>query len=383
MKYRQFGRLDWKVSALGFGAMRLPTWEDGSVNEPLAIEMMRYAIDHGVNYLDTAYPYHNQQSEIVVGKALQAGYRDKVRVATKLNARFLDSADDFDPMLQEQLAKLQTDRIDFYLLHGMRQACWETLRQWGVLDWLRRKRDDGLIRYLGFSFHDSFEVFQEVVDAFDQWDFCQIQYNFMDVENQAGRKGLEYAASKGLGVVVMEPLLGGNLVEPPEEVQQLWNSAPIQRGPVEWALQWLWDQPQVSVVLSGMSAMEQVVENVTHAGRSGVDSLTDEERALVARVRETYQRLCPVPCTRCGYCMPCPNGVNIPNNFRWFNSGMMYNMEAARSRYRRMAEEERASACIQCRQCEELCPQSIFVSEWMPQVDAVLGQDEPYTCPPV
>ena len=382
MKYRRFGKLDWKGSALGFGAMRLPTNEDGTVNEPLAIEMMRYAIDHGVTYVDTAYPYHNQQSEIVVGKALRDGYRERIKLATKLNTRFLESADDFDPMLEEQLAKLQTDHIDMYLFHGMRRGRWDTLRDWGALEWAERQREKGLINYLGFSFHGDYDLLVEIIDAHETWDFCQIQYNYMDIENQAGTKGLRFADSRGLGVVVMEPILGGRLVDPPQEVQALWDSGPVRRAAADWALQWLWDQPEVSIVLSGMSNMQHVVENVASAERSGVGSLTDQERAIVAEARETYDKLCPVPCTRCEYCMPCPNGVNIPNNFRWFNSGVMYNrMGEARGRYARMEEDQRASACIQCRQCEELCPQSILISEWMPEVEEVLGQGKTYTCP--
>jgi uncharacterized protein len=381
MKYREFGNLDWKVSALGFGAMRLPTTDTGAIDEPLAIEMMRRAIDEGVNYVDTAYPYHSQQSEVVVGRALQDGYRDRVKLATKLNTRFLESADDMDPMLDEQLQKLQTDHIDMYLLHGIRQERWDTLRAYNALEWAERKREEGLIKYFGFSFHGDYDLLVEVIDAHPGWDFCQVQYNYMDIENQAGTKGVQYAASRGLGVVVMEPMLGGRLVDPPEQVQALWDSASVKRSAVDWALQWVWNQPEASVALSGMSNMQQVEENLASADRSGVGSLTAEELALFDQVRELYDELCPVPCTNCQYCMPCPNGVNIPGVFRMLNAGVMYNqLDQQRRRYQGMDEGSRASACIQCRICEEVCPQSILISEWMPEVDEVLGQGKAYTC---
>lgn len=380
MKYRRFDKLDWKVSALGFGCMRLPTLGSRSeIDEPEAIRMIRYAIDHGVNYLDTAYPYHGGNSERLLGKALQDGYRDKVRVATKLPVGRLETREDADRILAEQLEKLQTDHIDFYLFHGLRKPRWETVQQFDLLDWADKALADGRIRHMGFSFHDSFEVFKEIVDAYN-WTFCQIQYNYMDVENQAGTAGLKYAASKGMGVVIMEPLLGGQLVTPPDAVQAIWDAVPVKRTPVDWALQWLWNQPEVSVVLSGMSTMQQVQENLASADVSGAGTLTEEELALVDRVRQTYRSLIPVPCTNCRYCMPCPNGVNIPRNLRLFNSAIIYNqLDSARQQYTNgLAEEERASACIQCRQCEDLCPQSILISEWMPEVDAVLGQGKPY-----
>jgi hypothetical protein len=381
MNYRPFGETGWKASALGFGAMRLPTTESGEVDDEQAIEIMRYAIDHGVNYVDTAYPYHSQYGEIVVGKALQDGYRDKVKLATKLNIRFMEEAADVEPMFQEQLEKLQTDRIDMYLLHAMKSERWDTFKEWGVLEWAEEKKASGEIGYFGFSFHDDYNVFERMLNEYNNWDFCQIQYNYMNIDHQAGRKGLKLAADKGLAVVIMEPLLGGRLVDPPEPIQELWNRASTKRSAVEWALQWLWDQPEVSLVLSGMSNLQQVKENLEYADRSAVDILTDEERELVAQVREAYNQLCPVPCTRCGYCMPCPNDINIPGNFRILNEGVMYGeMERARNRYERMDEEARAEACIQCQICEEACPQDIPISELMPKVHAILGEGEGVSC---
>jgi predicted aldo/keto reductase-like oxidoreductase len=357
--------------------MRLPTigGDRSRIDEPQAMRMLRHAIDEGVNYLDTAYPYHGGNSERFVGRALQDGYREKVKLATKLPVRMVERTGDFDRFLNEQLIKLQTDNIDFYLFHGMRARRLETVRRLDLLAQADRALADGRIRHLGFSFHDTFEVFQEVVDAYDNWTLCQIQYNYMNEEHQAGTRGLEYAASRGLAVVVMEPLLGGKLVAPPPAIQALWDTSGTGRSAVEWAFQWLWNKPQVSLALSGMSAMSHVEENLASAGRSGVGTLTGHDLALVEQVRKKYDELCPIPCTRCGYCMPCPNGVDIPGNFGVFNTAVMYNSFAdARRRYGRRPEGARASACIQCRECEELCPQDIPISEWMPVVHEVLGE---------
>ena len=382
MQYRRFGQLDWKSSALGFGCMRLPTigGDRSAIDAPEATRMLHYAIDHGVNYLDTAYPYHGGNSESFVGQALKGGYRDKVKLATKLPCWLVKASEDFDKYLDEQLQKLQTDHVDFYLLHGLNAERWPQMRDLGVLAWAEQAIADGRIRHLGFSFHDELKVFKEILDAYDKWTFCQIQYNYMDVQNQAGTQGLQYAASKGLAVVVMEPILGGRLVDPPQPIQDLWNTTAKKRAPADWALQWLWNQPEVSVVLSGMSTMGQVQENVASADVSGVNTLVREELALVERVRDKYQELCPIPCTKCGYCIPCPNGVNIPRNFEIYNEGVIYDKPgSARETYKMwLPENERASKCLDCDECEEKCPQSIPISEWMPRVHAVLGEGQPY-----
>jgi predicted aldo/keto reductase-like oxidoreductase len=381
MKYRKFGKLDWKSSALGFGCMRFPTLggDRSNVDEPEAIRMLHYAIDHGVNYLDSGYPYHGGNSEVVVGKALKGGYRDKVMLATKSPVRMIEQEGDFDRFLNEQLERLQDDHIDIYLFHGLRAPRIEVMEKFDLLAKADRALADGRIGHLGFSFHDTFETFKTIVDSYDNWTMCQFQYNYMNEEYQAGTKGLHYAASKGLATVIMEPLLGGKLANPPQAVQELWDSAPVQRSPVEWALQWLWNKPEVSLALSGMSTMQQVIENVESADRSGIGLMSEDELALVAQVRDKYDELCPIPCTACNYCMPCPNGVNIPGNFSTFNNGAMYgDWNDARRRYARMDEASRASACIQCLECEPLCPQDIPISEWMPVVDQVLGQGMPY-----
>ena len=362
--------------------MRFPTTgKPENIDEPEATRMLHRAIDHGVNYVDTAYTYHGGNSERFVGRVLKGGYRDKVKLATKLPCWMVKAAGDFDKYLNEQLAKLLVEHVDFYLLHTLDEKSWHTVRDLGVLDWAERAIRDGRIGYIGFSFHDKYEVFEEIVDAYDRWTFCQIQYNYMDVENQAGTKGLKYAASKGLAVVIMEPLLGGRLVAPPEPIQKLWDSATEKRTPADWALQWLWNQPEVSIVLSGMSAMDHVTENVASAATSGVDTLSVDDLAIIGQVRDKYRKLCPIPCTQCGYCMPCPNGVNIPRNLALYNEGVMYEKpDHARGGYKWIPEDERASACIQCRECEERCPQAIPISEWMVHAHEVLAEGKPYTC---
>jgi predicted aldo/keto reductase-like oxidoreductase len=385
MEYRRFGKLDWKVSALGFGAMRLPIiGEDRSkIDKAEATNMLHYAIDHGVNYVDTAYPYHDGNSESFLGRALQGGYREKIKLATKLPCWLVKTADDFDKYLNEQLQRLQTEHVDFYLLHGLNGTHWPEMRDMGIMERAEKAIDDGRIGHICFSFHDKYEVFKEIIDGYDKWTMSQIQHNYMDIENQAGTKGLRYAASRGLAVVIMEPILGGRLVDPPRTVQALWDRAPQRRTPADWALQWLWNQPEVSVVLSGMSAMQHVKENVASAAASGIGTLSEEDLALIDRVRDKYDELCPIPCTNCEYCMPCPNGVNIPRNFELYNHGLMYDKpDFSRQAYNGwFAEAERANQCIQCRECEPKCPQSIPISEWMPLVHKVLGEGESYeTC---
>ena len=377
MQYRRFGKLDWKVSALGFGAMRLPVInnEQTNIDEPEAIRMIRYAIDHGVNYLDTAYPYHGGNSERIVGRALKDGYREKMKLATKLPVRMCESADDFDRFFNEQLERLDTDKIDFYLLHGLNGRSWSKVRDLGILRWAEEKMAAGKFDYLGYSFHDELSAFKEIVDAYD-WTFCQVQYNYMDIEIQAGRKGVEYAANKGMAIVVMEPLRGGKLGKQPEPVMKVWDSASQKRSPAEWALLWVLDQPEISVALSGMSTMEQVVENVQIASRSAPGMLTDEEIKLFDRVREAYEGLSPIPCTACGYCLPCPNGVEIPRNFQIYNDAMMYeDMRIGRFYYRggRLEDGQRADQCTECGECVEACPQEINIPEWLKKIHAELG----------
>ena len=380
MQYRSFGKLDWKVSALGFGCMRFPTLDgrqtSAKIDEAEAVRMLRHAIDNGVNYVDTAYPYHEGQSEVVVGKALKDGYREKVKLATKLPVWMVTEPADFDRLLAEQLEKLQTETIDFYLLHSLNQSRWrDSVLKHGLLAKAEAALADGRIRHLGFSMHDDYECFEEIVDSSDLWSFCQIQYNYMDTENQAGTRGLKLAASKGLAVVIMEPLLGGRLADPPKDIREEMDRFAVRRSPAEWALDWLWNQPEVSVVLSGMSTMTQVEENLRSAEASRIEAFGEAEQALIADVRDKYRARTVIPCTRCNYCMPCPNGVNIPGNFEFFNYAHLFDdVAGARFKYQIfLTEEQRSGSCIDCGTCAELCPQKIAISEWMPKVIALLA----------
>ena len=379
MQYRTFGKLDWKPSALGFGAMRLPILDGDTakIDEPLATKMIRTAIDAGVNYVDTAWPYHKEQSEPFVGRVLQDGYREKVKLATKMPSWFIKEPSDFDTYLNAQLEKLQTERIDFYLLHALNKTFWPNLRDLGVFEWAEKAVADGRIGHLGFSFHDDLPLFKEIVDAYD-WTFCQIMYNYMDTHFQAGREGLEYAAAKGLAVVVMEPLRGGSLTRPaPEPVAKIWDEASAERSQADWALQWIWSHPEVSLLLSGMTEMSHVEENLASADRSAASLLTPDEMTLVDRVRDAYRTLSPIPCTDCKYCMPCPSGVAIPRIFAAYNNAMMYgDHEGARRNYELyMKPENRADQCVECGQCEAACPQQIEIIDWLKKVQAFLMPD--------
>lgn len=384
MQYRNFGSLDFKVSALGFGAMRLPTKTEeisggdprNKIDEPEAIRMIRYAIDKGVNYVDTAYIYHDGYSEILTGKALKDGYREKVKLATKSPTWLIKQPEDFDRILDEQLEKLQTDNIDFYLLHSLSRDSWNNvILKYDIIQRAEAAKEAGKIKYLGFSFHDEASAFPEIIDGYDKWDFCQIQYNYLDIENQAGQKGLKYAASKGIAVVIMEPLLGGRLANPPKDIKAILDEGGKNQSGADWALQWLWNQPEVSVVLSGMSTMEQVEGNIASAEKSGIGTQNKQDLEIIDRVISKYGERAAIPCTACSYCMPCPNNVDIPKNFELYNSSVIHeDINGARFEYKNFFDTAKhASACVQCRVCEENCPQKINISEWMPKVHAVLG----------
>jgi predicted aldo/keto reductase-like oxidoreductase len=379
MQYRRLGKLDWKVSVLGFGAMRLPLAdkETGKVDEPEAIRMMRYAIDHGVNYVDTAYPYHQGKGEAIVGNALKDGYREKVKVTTKMPVWLVEKAEDFDHYLNEQLERLQMEKLDFYFFHGLTGERWSKVRDLGVLRWAEKTMAGGRFDHLGFSFHDNFDAFKQIVDAYDNWTSAQVQYNYMDVDNQAGRHGVEYAAGKGLAVVVMEPIRGGQLANPRGPVAEVWKRSATKRTPAAWALSWVWNQPEISVVLSGMSTMEQVVQNVALAGKARPGMLNPEELKLIGRAREAYKELAPIPCTGCRYCMPCSSGVEIPDIFEMYNEAMIYeDPREARWLYGRLKEEQRANACIQCGECAETCPQKIDIPGWLEKVHPFLAPEK-------
>jgi len=378
MKYRNFGNTGLKVSALGFGCMRLPVvdGDSGKIDEPLATAMLRNAIDQGLNYVDTAWTYHSEQSEPFVGRVLQEGYREKVNLATKMPSWLVKSHEDLERLFNTQLERLQTDHIDFYLLHALNAGYWDNYLKVRVFDWAERKLAEGQIRHLGFSFHDRYEVFNKILNGYNNWDFCQLQYNYMDVDEQAGKRGVLEAAEKGLGVIVMEPLRGGKLAvqDPPAQVAEAFSQSQRDWTMAEWALQWLWDQPEVSLLLSGMSTMEQVEQNLRSASRSGVGSLSEDDHATVSRVQQAWSGLAPVACTNCEYCMPCPNGVQIPRIFKLYNESVMYDRQGrGQNAYQNeFKDDQRADMCVECGQCEELCPQSIQIIQQLKNAHAYL-----------
>jgi hypothetical protein len=380
MLYRKMQKGGPELSILGFGAMRLPVLADGHVDVPEAARMIRYAIDHGVNYVDTAYPYHNGESEPAVGNALLDGYRDRVHLATKLPGWLIGSREDMDRYLEEQLAKLRTDRIDFYLLHGLTSPFWERLSSLGVLEFLDDALSDGSIGYAGFSFHDTTKLFKEIVKAYD-WTFAQIQYNFMDEDYQAGTRGLRYAAKKGLGVVVMEPIRGGLLARDVPGITELWERAPVHRMPAEWALRWVWNHPEVTVVLSGMSTFDQVVQNLSYAETGFPESLTKKELRVYDRVRGELRKRMAIPCTGCKYCQPCPHGVSVPECFELYNQAHMYDAKESVTQQYTMflggffdGVPSYASCCQDCGECEEKCPQGLPIRENLRKVSEYFGR---------
>ncbi|WP_371151129.1 aldo/keto reductase [Halodesulfovibrio aestuarii] len=376
MLYRTMPKNGDQLSALGFGCMRLPM-VDGKIDEKRAIAQIREAIDNGVNYVDTAWPYHNGESEPLLGKALRDGYREKVKIATKLPTWMVNSREDMDNFLNAQLEKLGTDHIDYYLIHALSGPSWDKIEALGVKEFLDQAQRDGRIVNPGFSFHGLSEDFNGIVDSYP-WVFCQIQYNYLDQEFQAGTKGLEYAASKDLGVIIMEPLRGGNLGLPtaPPAVAEIWDEAQTKRAPVEWALRWVWNHPEVTVVLSGMNIESHVKQNMAIACEAHADSLTAEECALVDRVSTKYRELMQVGCTGCGYCMPCPAAVQIPTCFDLFNKLHMFGgLEGVKHFYKSFAagtvlqrEAGFASQCIECGECLEKCPQQINIPEVLKRV---------------
>ncbi len=379
MQYRNFGNLDWEVSALGFGAMRLPE-ADGGIDRSKAVEMLRYAIDNGVNYVDTAWPYHGGESEPLVAEALKDGYREQVKVATKLPSWEIESREDLDKYLNQQLEKLELETIDFYLLHALNQDHWQNYKDIGLdylFEWIEEVKAAGKIEHIGFSFHDDYDLFEELIDAYD-WDFCQIQYNYIDIEFQAGQKGLKYAAANDIPVVVMEPLRGGTLAgEMPEEIKEIFAQAEANRTAADWALQWLWNQPEVAVVLSGMSTLEQVKENVESAANSGVGNLSAKEEEIIAEAANKYKELVPINCTGCGYCVPCPEGVEIPGIFSLYNEAEIFDaQEEKKDLYYNtdvISESGRASACVACGACEEACPQNLEIIDQLERAVEYFG----------
>jgi len=383
MLYRKLGKTNVESSVLGFGAMRMPMLgaQGGMagfdpnipIDEVEATKMIEHAIEQGVTYFDTAYGYHGGKSEVFLGKALRR-HRSKVMIATKLPSWNVEKPEDMERFFKEQLEKLQTDYLDCYLIHGLDTNNWAKMKEMGVLEFLDGLRASGKIRFAGFSFHDEIKVFKNIIDAFD-WNMCLVQFNYYDQNYQAGTQGLAYAASKGVGIVVMEPLRGGKLVDRiPQEVQELWDTAAVRRSPVEWAMRWVWNHPEVTTVLTGSSSLGQLQDHTRIANRALANSLTPEEHALIGQVRQAYRKMLKVDCTGCAYCMPCPNGVNIPQNFNLYNDCFLFKGGEMNAFFynRFLTPEQRASGCLACLICVEKCPQKIDIPQALKVVDEYL-----------
>lgn len=367
MKYRNFFG-DVKVSALGYGCMRFPTNEDESINEQEAVSLIREAVDAGVNYIDTAYVYHREKSEGLLKKALADGYREKVFLADKNPVWMIEKEEDFEKFFEIQLERLGTDHIDFYLLHALNAKTYEEkVKKFGLFEKMRRLKESGRVSYIGFSFHDTNETFHKIVDDFEGADFCQIQYNWANTDYQAGTEGLEYAHKKGLGVIIMEPLLGGGLVNLPENVRA---ALPKDARPVRLALDFLWSRPEVGVVLSGMSSREQLEDNLASADASAVGKLTEKELECLSRAKKIRDGSLLVPCTGCEYCLPCPAGIRIPDVFKIYNKTAPSLTHGDPERLKPIEKEFNAldpkpSVCLKCGSCESECPQHIKIRDML------------------
>lgn len=357
-----------QLSILGFGCMRFPT-KGGGIDEHRTIKMIRNAIDGGVNYFDTAYFYHNGKSESLLGDALTGGYREKVKIATKLPPFMVSNLEGGKKIFATQIRKLKTDYIDYYLLHMLTdKATFDRMVNLGVMEWLEKLKTEGTIRNIGFSFHGSKIDFEEIIQAYP-WDICQIQYNYIDENNQATKSGLQLANSLGIPVVVMEPLRGGKLVNNlPAEVIKTFDNYDEKRTPAEWALRWIWNHPEVNVVLSGMSDEIQLEENIKIASNAKSNTLSSEELEIFESVKEIMLEKTKIPCTSCGYCMPCPFGVDIPGCFASYNDKYLLGLKQNRWQYMQTLgvlskEPAYASICKYCGKCEEYCPQKIQIRE--------------------
>jgi len=375
MQTKIFGRTGLKLSILGFGCMRLPVRDHhnpASIDLELAEAMLRRAIDSGVNYVDTAWPYHAADrmapgaSEPFVARALKGGYREKVSLATKLPTWLVETRADMDKYLDLQLKRLETGRIDFYLAHNLNNLVWPKMKELKVREFMAEAVRDGRIGWAGFSFHDEYGLFEEIVTGYD-WDFAQIQYNYLDENYQAGRRGVELAAGRGLGLIVMEPLRGGFLIKyMPEDMRKILAEARPGWSLADWALRWLWNQPELGVVLSGMTEMPHVTENLAIAAAAG--PMSGEELAALKLVRDLFKKRIKVGCTGCGYCLPCPQGVAIAKVLAHYNDYYLMDAEEVRERTKfffgaQMAPSEHPEHCVGCRECEEKCPQGLPISE--------------------
>ena len=375
MEKRKMEKLGAEVSLLGFGCMRFPTNAEGKIDRELAEAMMDKAIAAGVNYIDTAYPYHGGESELFVGEVMKKYDRESYYLATKLPLWAVHSLEDVDKLFNEQLSKLQTDYVDFYLMHAMNRGKWHDMLKLGVVERLEELKAEGKIRNLGFSFHDSYEAFEEIINYRD-WDFCQIQLNYMDVNDQAGMKGYKLAEEKQVPLVIMEPIKGGMLANYGGDIADIFHALDKDASFASFALRWVATLPNVKVVLSGMSTMEQVDDNLKTFG--DFRPMSEEELATVDKVVNILNNRVQNGCTGCSYCMPCPAGVNIPKNFRIWNTYHMYqNYNAVRWNWEtEMPDNERADKCIECGKCEAICPQALNIREDLKRVMEDLEKKE-------
>lgn len=375
MQYVPFGKTGHQVSRLGFGMMRLPTrivsGDKKVIDREEAIRMLRHGIDHGINYVDTAYGYHDGESEIVTGLGLKDGYRERVLLTSKLPQWFVNKEEDMDRLLDEQLKKLDVSCLDFYLLHALHDEAFSKLQRLNYQKFLQKAQADGRVRHVGFSFHDNHKVFLRILDDYD-WDMAQIQFNYLDDQFQAGVDGLLYAGKKGISVVVMEPLRGGALASPPEPIKKsmAFNSSGFT--PVEWAFRYVGDFPQVVTILSGMSTMEQVQDNLRVFKHVKPNSLTEEQHDFIKDLKKQYLARVKVGCTGCDYCQPCPQGVKIPRIFKIYNeSYMLGNMDGLKWHYDALVKEKAdASQCVACGACEAACPQQLPIIDTLKLIDS-------------
>jgi len=382
MLYRKNPKTGEDISILGLGIMRLPKTEDGKIDRAEGKRMVDYCLEQGVNYFDTAVPYHNGESESYTGEVLE-GVRDKVYIATKMLHIAVNSYDDMEKMFAGQLKKLRTDYIDYYLLHGfINTEQWYRLKELGVLDFIKKHKQSGAISRIGFSAHMTHPDFIEVLDDYD-WDFTQIQFNYLDEDIQAGKTGLEYAAKKGVPVIIMEPIRGGLLTTVSDDIKSIFDKAEVKKPPAEWALRWVWNHEGILTVLSGMSTMEQVQQNIETACTAQIGGMSEDDMLIINEAKAAFKSKVKVPCTQCGYCMPCPFGVDIPVIFESYN--LYYILSEARGKrwYEIMTtgmmgggRQSYASLCKECGLCETKCPQSIKIIDELKNAKAILAPDE-------
>ena len=374
METRAMEKLGVKTSLLGFGCMRFPTTADGKIDETMAEQMLDKAIAAGVNYIDTAYPYHNGESEPFVGRVLQKYERGSFYLATKLPIWKVEKLEDVDTIVEEQLTRLQTDYIDFYLMHAMNKERWDAMLQMGVVKRLEELKAEGKIRYLGFSFHDTYEAFEEML-CYRDWDFCQIQLNYMDANEQAGLKGYELTVQKQVPLIIMEPVKGGTLAAFGEDITEMFHAHDAEASSASFALRWVGSLPNVKVILSGMSTMEQVEDNLRTFGQ--FRPLNNEESKTIDEVVAILNSRVQNGCTACRYCMPCPFGVDIPGTFRTWNTYHMYqNYKIVRNRWEQMEESARPKNCVKCGKCEQSCPQKLHIRDDLARAQEDLDKKE-------